>query len=327
MQLIQRPRRLRGNELLRRMVRETRMDKSSLMYPLFVREGEGIEEEIPSMEGQYRYSIDRLPYELERLIKAGVSSVMLFGIPDKKDEVGSGAYDADGIVQRALRMAKKEFPDLYYVTDVCMCEYTSHGHCGVLKGCEVENDATLQLLAKTALSHVEAGADMVAPSDMMDGRVRAIRESLDSHGHKETPIMSYAVKYASAFYGPFREAADSAPSFGDRKSYQMDIHNRREGMKEALMDVEEGADILMVKPALSYLDVLSDVVNATNVPVAAYSVSGEYAMVKAAAKMGWIDEERIVGEMAVAAYRAGAQIYITYYAKELARLMDEGRIG
>lgn len=327
MQLTQRPRRLRGNELLRRMVRETRMDKSSLMYPLFVREGEGIEEEIPSMEGQYRYSIDRLPYELERLTKAGVSSVMLFGIPEKKDEVGSGAYDADGIVQRALRMAKREFPDLYYVTDVCMCEYTSHGHCGVLRGCEVENDATLQLLAKTALSHVEAGADMVAPSDMMDGRVRAIRECLDSHGHKETPIMSYAVKYASAFYGPFREAADSAPSFGDRKSYQMDIHNRREGMKEALMDVEEGADILMVKPALSYLDVLSDVVNATNVPVAAYSVSGEYAMVKAASKMGWIDEERIMGEMAVAAYRAGAQIYITYYAKELAKLMDEGRIG
>lgn len=327
MQLTQRPRRLRGNELLRRMVRETRMDKSSLMYPLFVREGEGIEEEIPSMEGQYRYSIDRLPYELERLTKAGVSSVMLFGIPEKKDEVGSGAYDADGIVQRALRMAKKEFPDLYYVTDVCMCEYTSHGHCGVLRGCEVENDATLQLLAKTALSHVEAGADMVAPSDMMDGRVRAIRECLDNHGHKETPIMSYAVKYASAFYGPFREAADSAPSFGDRKSYQMDIHNRREGLKEALMDVEEGADILMVKPALSYLDVLSDVVNATNVPVAAYSVSGEYAMVKAASKMGWIDEERIMGEMAVAAYRAGAQIYITYYAKELAKLMDEGRIG
>jgi porphobilinogen synthase len=327
MQLTQRPRRLRGNELLRRMVRETRMDKSSLMYPLFVREGEGIEEEIPSMEGQYRYSIDRLPYELERLTKAGVSSVMLFGIPEKKDEVGSGAYDADGIVQRALRMAKKEFPDLYYVTDVCMCEYTSHGHCGVLRGCEVENDATLQLLAKTALSHVEAGADMVAPSDMMDGRVRAIRECLDNHGHKETPIMSYAVKYASAFYGPFREAADSAPSFGDRKSYQMDIHNRREGLKEALMDVEEGADILMVKPALSYLDVLSDVVNATNIPVAAYSVSGEYAMVKAASKMGWIDEERIMGEMAVAAYRAGAQIYITYYAKELARLMDEGRIG
>ncbi len=323
-----RPRRLRGNEILRKMVRETRADKSSLIYPVFVKEGTGIKEEIPTMPGQYRYSIDTLLKGLEETLDAGVSKVMFFGIPDKKDEVGSQAYAEDGIVQRAVAKAKEAFgDDLYLITDVCMCEYTSHGHCGVLCGHEVENDKTLELLAKTALSHVQAGADMVAPSDMMDGRVRAIRESLDSHGHKETPIMSYAVKYASAFYGPFREAADSAPSFGDRKSYQMDIHNRREGMKEALMDVEEGADILMVKPALSYLDVLSDVVNATNVPVAAYSVSGEYAMVKAAAKMGWIDEERIVGEMAVAAYRAGAQIYITYYAKELARLMDEGRIG
>lgn len=327
MELIQRPRRLRGSEVLRKMVRETRVDKSSLMYPMFVREGHGIEEEIPSMEGQYRYSLDRLPYELERLTQAGVGSVMLFGIPDKKDELGSGAYDPEGIVQRALRTAKKEFPHLYYVTDVCMCEYTSHGHCGVLCGQEVENDETLELLAKTALSHVEAGADMVAPSDMMDGRVRAIRECLDRFGHKETPIMSYAVKYASAFYGPFREAADSAPAFGDRKSYQMDFHNRREGLKEALTDVEEGADILMVKPAMAYLDVLAEVKANTNVPVAAYSVSGEYAMVKAAARMGWIDEERIMGEMAVAAYRAGAQIYITYYAKELAKLIDEGRIG
>lgn len=327
MELIQRPRRLRGSETLRKMVRETRMDKSSLIYPLFVREGEGIEEEIPSMEGQYRYSIDRLPYELERLTKAGVPGVMLFGIPEQKDEKGSGAYDEQGIVQRALRAAKKEFPDLYYVTDVCMCEYTSHGHCGVLCGHEVDNDATLELLAKTALSHVEAGADMVAPSDMMDGRVRAIRECLDVHGHTGIPIMSYAVKYASSFYGPFREAAGSAPSFGDRKSYQMDFHNRREGLKEALTDLEEGADILMVKPALSYLDLISDVAKAVSVPVAAYSVSGEYAMVKAAAKMGWIDEEKIIGEMAVGAYRAGAQIYITYFAKELAKQMDEGRIG
>lgn len=327
MELIQRPRRLRGSETLRKMVRETRMDKSSLIYPVFVKEGTGIEEEIPSMEGQYRYSVDRLPYELERLTKAGVGSVMLFGIPDHKDEVGSGAYDPDGIVQRALREAKKQFPDLYYITDVCMCEYTSHGHCGVLCGHEVENDATLKLLAKTALSHVEAGADMVAPSDMMDGRVAAIRGTLDANGHKETPIMSYAVKYASAFYGPFRDAAGSAPSFGDRKSYQMDFHNRREGMKEALTDIEEGADIIMVKPALSYLDIVSEVSKATNVPVAAYSVSGEYAMVKAAAKMGWIDEERIICEMAVGTYRAGAQIYITYFAKELAKFMDEGRIG
>ena len=327
MDLIQRPRRLRGSENLRKMVRETRMDKSSLIYPLFVKEGTGIEEEIPSMEGQFRYSIDRLPFELERLQKAGVNSVMLFGIPDHKDEVGSGAYDPNGIVQKALREAKKQFPDMYYITDVCMCEYTSHGHCGVLCGHDVDNDATLELLAKTAVSHIEAGADMVAPSDMMDGRVRAIREALDANGHYEAPIMSYAVKYASAFYGPFRDAAGSAPSFGDRKSYQMDFHNRREGMKEALTDVEEGADIIMVKPAMSYLDMVSEVSKAVNVPVAAYSVSGEYAMVQAAAKMDWIDEERIMCEMAVSAYRAGAQIYLTYYAKELAKCMDEGRIG
>lgn len=327
MDLIQRPRRLRGSEKLRKMVRETRMDKSSLIYPLFVKEGTGIEEEIPSMEGQYRYSVDRLPFELERLQNAGVNNIMLFGIPDHKDEVGSGAYDPNGIVQKALREAKKQFPDMYYITDVCMCEYTSHGHCGVLCGHDVNNDATLELLAKTAVSHVEAGADMVAPSDMMDGRVRAIREALDANGHYEAPIMSYAVKYASAFYGPFRDAAGSAPSFGDRKSYQMDFHNRREGMKEALTDVEEGADIIMVKPAMSYLDMVSEVSKAVNVPVATYSVSGEYAMVKAAAKMGWIDEERIMCEMAVSAYRAGAQIYLTYYAKELAKCMDEGRIG
>ena len=327
MDLIQRPRRLRGSENLRKMVRETRMDKSSLIYPLFVKEGTGIEEEIPSMEGQFRYSVDRLPFELERLQNAGVNSIMLFGIPDHKDEVGSGAYDPNGIVQKALREAKKQFPDMYYITDVCMCEYTSHGHCGVLCGHDVNNDATLELLAKTAVSHVEAGADMVAPSDMMDGRVRAIREALDANGHYGAPIMSYAVKYASAFYGPFRDAAGSVPSFGDRKSYQMDFHNRREGMKEALTDVEEGADIIMVKPAMSYLDMVSEVSKAVNVPVAAYSVSGEYAMVKAAAKMGWIDEERIMCEMAVSAYRAGAQIYLTYYAKELAKCMDEGRIG
>ena len=327
MDLIQRPRRLRGSENLRKMVRETRMDKSSLIYPLFVKEGTGIEEEIPSMEGQFRYSVDRLPFELERLQNAGVNSIMLFGIPDHKDEVGSGAYDPNGIVQKALREAKKQFPDMYYITDVCMCEYTSHGHCGVLCGHDVNNDATLELLAKTAVSHVEAGADMVAPSDMMDGRVRAIREALDANGHYGAPIMSYAVKYASAFYGPFRDAAGSAPSFGDRKSYQMDFHNRREGMKEALTDVEEGADIIMVKPAMSYLDMVSEVSKAVNVPVATYSVSGEYAMVKAAAKMGWIDEERIMCETAVSAYRAGAQIYLTYYAKELAKCMDEGRIG
>ena len=327
MELIKRPRRLRGGETLRKMVRETRMDKSSLIYPLFVMEGTGIQEEIPSMEGQYRYSLDRLPYKLEQLEKAGVSSIMLFGIPDHKDEIGSGAYAQDGIVQKALRSAKERFPEMYYVTDVCMCEYTSHGHCGVLCGHDVDNDKTLELLAKTALSHAQAGSDMIAPSDMMDGRVAAIRKELDQGGFSNIPIMSYAVKYASAFYGPLRDAAGSAPAFGDRKSYQMDFHNRREGMKEALMDIEEGADIIMVKPAMSYLDMVSEISKAVNVPVAAYSVSGEYAMVKAAAKMGWIDEERIIGEMAVGAYRAGAQIYITYFAEEIAKMMDEGRIG
>lgn len=325
--MIKRPRRLRGNENIRRMVRETRMDKSSLIYPLFVKDGSGIEEEISTMPGQFRYSVDRLPYELERLAKAGVSSVMLFGIPEHKDEAGSQAYAQDGIVQRALRKGKETFPDMYYVTDVCMCEYTSHGHCGVLCGQDVENDQTLELLAKTALSHVQAGADMVAPSDMMDGRVLAIRNMLDDNGYKEIPIMAYAVKYASAFYGPFRDAAGSAPSFGDRKSYQMDYHNRKEGMKEALLDVEEGADIIMVKPALSYLDIISEVSKEINLPIAAYSVSGEYSMVKAGAQLGYIEEDKIICEMAVSAYRAGVDVYLTYFAKELAKFMDEGRIG
>lgn len=327
MDQIVRPRRLRGGESIRKLVRETRMDKSSLIYPMFVMDGHNMEEEIPSMEGQYRYSVDRMCYELERLVKAGVGSVMLFGIPAKKDEMGSQAYAKEGIVQRALREAKARFPELYYITDVCMCEYTSHGHCGILKGHEVENDQTLAYLSRIALSHVEAGADMVAPSDMMDGRVQAIRRELDGSGFKEIPIMSYAVKYASAFYGPFRDAAGSAPSFGDRKSYQMDYHNSREGIREALLDVKEGADIIMVKPALSYLDMVTKVRDNVQVPVAAYSVSGEYAMVKAAAAKGWIEEERIMCEMAVSTYRAGAGIYLTYYAKELAKCMDEGKIG
>lgn len=279
------------------------------------------------MVGQYRYSIDKMDFELERLLDAGVDKVMLFGIPETKDEAGSGAYDENGIVQRALREAREKFPEMYLITDVCMCEYTSHGHCGVLCGDYVDNDKTLELLAKTALSHVQAGADMVAPSDMMDGRIAAIRRKLDENGFVTAPIMSYAVKYASSFYGPFRDAADSAPAFGDRKSYQMDFHNRKEGLKEALLDVEEGADIIMVKPAMSYLDIVREVADRVDLPVAAYSVSGEYAMVKAAAKMGWIDEEKIICEMATAAYRAGADIYITYYAKELARFMQEGRIG
>lgn len=327
MDMLVRPRRLRGSQTLRKMVRETRMDKSSLIYPMFVKDGHNIEEEITSMEGQYRYSVDRMSFELERLEKAGVSSVMLFGIPDEKDEAGSGAYDENGIVQKALREAKKNFPQMYLVTDVCMCEYTSHGHCGVLCGHDVDNDPTLELLAKTALSHVEAGADMVAPSDMMDGRIRVMRKTLDRAGHTDIPIMSYAVKYASAFYGPFRDAAGSAPSFGDRKTYQMDYHNRKEGIKEALLDLEEGADILMVKPAMSYLDMVSEISKIVNVPIACYSVSGEYAMVKAAAKMGFIDEEKIICEMAASTYRAGSDIYITYFAKELAKYMDEGRIG
>ena len=303
------------------------MDKASLMYPMFVMDGENKVEEIPSMEGQYRYTVDRMGECLQELLDAGVTSVMLFGIPAVKDEVGSQAYAEDGIVQKAIREARKQFPDMYLITDVCMCEYTSHGHCGVLCGHDVENDKTLELLAKTALSHVQAGADMVAPSDMMDGRVAAIRHILDENNYKDTPIMSYAVKYASAFYGPFRDAAGSAPSFGDRKSYQMDFHNRREAIKEALLDVEEGADIIMVKPALSYLDIIREVRDTIDLPVAAYSVSGEYAMVKAGAKLGYIDEERIIGEMAVSTFRAGTDIYLTYFAKEIAKLMDEGRIG
>lgn len=325
--MITRPRRLRQNPVLRKMVRETRMDASSLIYPMFVREGSGIKEEIPAMEGQYRYTTDTMLYALEDLEKAGVRSVMFFGIPDVKDEVGSGAYAEDGIVQRTLREARAHFPEMYLITDVCMCEYTSHGHCGLLKGHDVDNDSTLELLAKTAVSHVQAGADMVAPSDMMDGRVLAIRNALDDHGYENTPIMSYAVKYASSFYAPFRDAAGSAPSFGDRKSYQMDFHNRKEALKEAQLDVSEGADIIMVKPAMTYLDIVREVADTVNVPVAAYSVSGEYAMVKAGAKLGCVDEEKIVCEMATGVYRAGASVYLTYFAKEIAGYIEKGYIG
>lgn len=327
MDLIVRPRRLRSSENLRKMVRETRLDTASLVYPMFVMDGVDKVEDISSMPGQHRYTVDRMGEELQRLTDAGVNSIMLFGIPRHKDEIGSQAWAEDGIVQRAVRQAKKDFPHMFIVTDVCMCEYTSHGHCGMLCGHDVDNDKTLELLSRTALSQVEAGADMVAPSDMMDGRIMAIRERLDANGHTGVPIMSYAVKYASSFYGPFRDAAGSAPSFGDRKTYQMDFHNRREGLKEALLDVEEGADIIMVKPAMTYLDVVRDVREAIDLPVACYSTSGEYAMVKAAAANGWIDEEKIVCEMAVSAFRAGADIYLTYYAKELARFIREGRIG
>lgn len=327
MELIHRPRRLRNGEILRKMVRETRMDKSSLIYPTFVVEGENRKEEIPSMAGQYRYSIDQMLYKAEEMLEAGVNKVMLFGIPDHKDACGSEAYAEHGIVQEAMRALKARFPELYLIGDVCMCEYTSHGHCGILHGHDVDNDETLQYIAKIALSQVEAGADMVAPSDMMDGRIAAIRALLDQNGHTNTPIMSYAVKYASSFYGPFRDAAESAPSFGDRKAYQMDWHNRREGLKEALSDVEEGADILMVKPAMAYGDIISDVKAATNVPLGAYSVSGEYSMVKTCGNLGYVDETAIMCEIATAAYRAGADIYLTYFAKELAKAMDEGRIG
>lgn len=325
--MIKRARRLRNSDVLRKMVRETRVDKSSLVYPMFITEGCNIKEEIPSMTGQYRYSVDKMGEQLEALLQSGVNNVMFFGIPDKKDEIGSGAYAQDGIVQKAFRKAKEQYPELYLIGDVCMCEYTSHGHCGVLCGHDVDNDKTLELLAKTALSQVQAGADMVAPSDMMDGRVLAIRNILDKNGYINTPIMSYAVKFASAYYGPFRDAADSAPQFGNRKTYQMDFHNRREAMKEALQDIDEGADIVMVKPALAYGDLIREVKNNTNIPIAAYSVSGEYSMIKTTARAGFIDEEAIMCETAIAAYRAGADIYITYFAKELAKCMDKGIIG
>ena len=327
MDMFTRPRRLRGTPSLRAMVRETRVSKNALVYPLFVREGSKIKEEIPSLPGQFRYSPDTLPYILEELCRAGINSILLFGIPAEKDELGSGAWKGTGAVQQALRVIKKEFPELYCITDVCLCEYTSHGHCGVLKGQTVDNDKTLPLLARTALSHVQAGADMVAPSDMMDGRVLSIRNTLDENGYADTPILSYAVKYASAFNGPFREAAGSAPSFGDRKAYQMDYHNRREAVKEAALDIEQGADLIMVKPALSYLDVIHEVSSAFDVPCAAYSVSGEYAMIKTAAKAGLMDEAAIVCETAASIFRAGAGFLITYYARELAKWMDEGRIG
>ena len=327
MELTVRPRRLRGNETIRKMVRETRMDKSSLVYPMFVVEGVNIKEEIPSMYGQYRYSVDRMEEKLLELAEAGVQNVMLFGIPAHKDEAGSGAYDTDGIVQRGFRKARQACPQLYLMGDVCMCEYTSHGHCGLLDGQDVDNDRTLELLAQTALSQVQAGADMVAPSDMMDGRVGAIRRLLDQNHYEHIPIMAYSVKFASSFYGPFRDAADSAPAFGDRKTYQMDFHNRREAVKEALLDAAEGADILMVKPAMAYGDLIREVKDATHLPLAAYSVSGEYAMVKTTAAAGFVDETSIMCEMAVSAYRAGADIYITYFAQELAKCMEEGRIG
>lgn len=327
MELLNRPRRLRANASVRAMVRETRMSPSSLIYPLFAIEGENIKNEISSLPGQYHWSPDRICEAIEECLAVGVDKVILFGLPAHKDEIGSGAWAENGIVQQAIRAIKAKYPEVYVITDVCMCEYTSHGHCGILCGHDVDNDKTLEYLAKIALSHAQAGADMVAPSDMMDGRVGAIREILDDNGFKNVPIMAYSAKYASAFYGPFRDAAGSAPSFGDRKSYQMDPHNSREAMLECELDVQEGADIIMVKPALSYLDIIVKAKERFDTPIAAYSVSGEYAMIKATAAAGLIDEYRVMCESALSIYRAGADMLITYYAKELAQAMKKGDIG
>jgi len=312
-------RRLRRSEALRALVRETKVEVRDLIYPLFVVEGKQLKQKINSMPGLYRFSNDLLAKEVEEIAKLGIPAIILFGIPQKKDEIGSSAYHPKGVIQQAIRAIKKTTPELLVLTDVCLCEYTSHGHCGVVVDGYVDNDKTLELLAKTALSHAEAGADMVAPSDMMDGRVKTIRQALDGNGFQDIPILAYAAKYASAFYGPFREAAESAPQFGDRRSYQMDPPNWREALREVEQDIAEGADIVMVKPALPYLDVIRKVRDTFNYPLAAYSVSGEYAMVKAAAQQGWLDEKRIVMEMLTAIKRAGADIIITYYAKEAAR--------
>ena len=327
MELTKRPRRLRDGDTIRRMCRETRLSPDSLVYPIFVDENLSGKRPIDSLPGQYHYGLDTVTEAVKECIDAGVRSCILFGIPSYKDAVGSSAWDPEGVIQKAIRIIKKAYPDFYVITDVCMCEYTDHGHCGALCGEKVDNDATLELVSKVALSHAEAGADMVAPSDMMDGRVAAIRKTLDENGYQNIPIMAYSAKYASAFYGPFRSAAGSAPSFGDRRGYQMDPHNRREAIKECALDVEEGADIIMVKPALSYLDIIRECSDRFDLPMAAYSVSGEYAMIKAAAKEGLVDEYRIMCESALSVFRAGADILITYYAKELAKAIQKGDIG
>lgn len=314
-----RPRRLRRTEQLRAMVRENILTPEHLIYPLFVVEGSGIKKDIDAMPGCAQMSVDKIIEEVKTLADIGVSTIILFGIPDNKNEQGSEAWSAKGVVQKAIAAIKKASPSMLVVTDVCMCEYTSHGHCGVLHKGHVDNDATLESLAKIALSHARAGADMVAPSDMMDGRVAAIREALDENDFSETPIMSYAVKYASSFYGPFREAAECAPQFGDRRSYQMDPANQREAIREASLDVEEGADILMVKPAMPYLDIICLLKQEFTLPIAAYQVSGEYSLIKAAAARGWIDERRVMEESLLGIKRAGADIIITYFAKEFAK--------
>ena len=315
-------RRLRRTESLRALVRENHVEVRDLVYPLFIIEGSGMKQEITSMPDIFRFSVDQLPKEVEEIAKLGIPAVLLFGIPEHKDEVGSAAYHPEGVIQQAIRAIKKSVPKLLVVTDVCLCEYTSHGHCGVVVDGYVDNDQTLLLLARTAVSHAEAGADMVAPSDMMDGRVKAIREALDEKGLQHTPILAYAAKYASAFYGPFREAAEATPQFGDRRSYQMDPPNLREALREVEQDIAEGADIIMVKPALAYLDVIRRVRDTFNYPVAAYNVSGEYAMVKAAALQGWLDEKQVVLEVLTAIKRAGADIILTYHAKEVSRWLQ-----
>src|SRR5438128_1057183 len=316
-----RMRRLRRSERFRNLVRETRLSPESMIYPIFVCPGEKVRKEIGSMPGQFNISVDNAVKIAREAEQAGIAGILLFGLPEEKDEVGSDACDENGIVQKALRAIRENVRNLLLVTDICLCEYTSHGHCGVIKHGDVQNDPTLKLLADSSVSHVRAGADMVAPSDIMDGRVAAIRQALDSEGFSNTPIMAYSAKYASGFYGPFREAAGSTPKFGDRRSYQMDPPNAREALREIALDIEEGADIVMVKPALSYLDIIARAREQFDVPLAAYQVSGEYAMIEAAARAGWIDRERIIMEATTAIKRAGADILITYYALELAKML------
>jgi len=311
---IHRPRRLRLNRIIRSMVRETHLRPEDFIYPMFVTFGKGVKKKISSMPGCFQQSVDEIVKEAQQVYKLGIPAVLLFGIPEHKDERGSEAYSPKGVVQKAVTAIKGKIPELVVITDVCLCEYMSHGHCGIVKNGRILNDPTLELLAKEALSHAKAGADIVAPSDMMDGRVAAIRETLDANGFEDIPIMSYAAKYASGFYSPFREAAESTPQFGDRRTYQMDPSNRREAIKEVALDIEEGADMVMVKPAMCYLDIVSDIKDTFDVPVAAYNVSGEYSMVKAAAKLGWIDEKRIMMEILTSIKRAGADLILTYHA-------------
>lgn len=318
---VTRLRRLRKSSTVRDMFRETSLSRSDLIYPLFVVEGENVKKEISSMPGNYQMSIDNIVRECAELTDLGILSILLFGIPAEKDEVGSGAYAADGIIQKAIRAIKAGFPDMIVITDVCLCEYTSHGHCGVVEDGYVNNDRTLELLVRESISHAESGADVIAPSDMMDGRIAAIRKGLDDAGFSNTPIMAYSAKYSSAFYGPFREAAESAPQFGDRKTYQMDPGNGDEAMREIALDIAEGADIVMVKPALSYLDIIRRTKDNFSVPIAAYNVSGEFSMIKAAADRGWLDGERVMIEVLTSFKRAGADVIITYFAKEAARII------